>query len=787
MAGEKKIVGLWRGDAAEEQPATAEAAEPAPADSAVPPASDSPARGWLDPLPAQSLESGTSDDALPMAVGRGDGPIGAALVVAGIGWTALVGWVASNGGRTIPALAEVPMLGLTLTGPLAVLLLIWIARLLSGRVRTHQFARAASALRHENAALQSSLAALAAQLETARAAVQDQGQALQRFGVDAAARLDESSGGLTVSMERIAAANNSLSQSSDTAMQRMEGLLAGLPRVDDVAQRLAENFSNAGRTAHQHGANLEAQLALLTDRAVAADSAVQTLMNQLGGSFKGMESQVEKLCNTVSLRSDAAAAVQKRALGLIAQEQEAIEARVAETLASLQSVTAEARARLADGCEESMAGLETRLAAATEASNALAARLAAHGDTAATMVKDLVVAVGDVDAQLGTIDARVQDRTRAIGDALAALTATVDGFGDRSARGQAEVAKLLEGSEAVLTAIDAVTRELDESMPAALGRVEASAGSVRALVDGLGVPLSAGADAAARIEATLVATQAQAAAVHAELSKMQDQHGQSLAAIQDALTGTESRLRSLSAETASYTQSGAADIIASMAQVRGVATSAAEEVRQVIAAAVDEASEAMRARAGEALDQSLRSDINAQLAAIEEASSRAVTAANGAADHLTRQLITIMDASAEVERRIADAESAIASTDRDTLAKQVVVLTDALKSTAIDLTKILSAEVSDAAWDAYLKGDRGVFSRRAVKLIDAGESKEILRRYHEDTAFKRHVNQYIHDFEAILRTLMGTRDGSALSVTLLSSDIGKLYVALAQAIDRLRT
>jgi hypothetical protein len=38
----------------------------------------------------------------------------------------------------------------------------------------------------------------------------------------------------------------------------------------------------------------------------------------------------------------------------------------------------------------------------------------------------------------------------------------------------------------------------------------------------------------------------------------------------------------------------------------------------------------------------------------------------------------------------------------------------------------------------------------------------------------------------MLRLLIGARDGSAISVTLLSSDIGKLYVALAQAIDRLR-
>jgi hypothetical protein len=49
------------------------------------------------------------------------------------------------------------------------------------------------------------------------------------------------------------------------------------------------------------------------------------------------------------------------------------------------------------------------------------------------------------------------------------------------------------------------------------------------------------------------------------------------------------------------------------------------------------------------------------------------------------------------------------------------------------------------------------------------------------------VNRYIHDFESMLRRILADRDSSALGVTMLSSDMGKLYVALAQAIERLRT
>ena len=38
----------------------------------------------------------------------------------------------------------------------------------------------------------------------------------------------------------------------------------------------------------------------------------------------------------------------------------------------------------------------------------------------------------------------------------------------------------------------------------------------------------------------------------------------------------------------------------------------------------------------------------------------------------------------------------------------------------------------------------------------------------------------------MLRSMLSTRDGNALSVTILGSDMGKLYVALAQSIERFR-
>ncbi len=60
-----------------------------------------------------------------------------------------------------------------------------------------------------------------------------------------------------------------------------------------------------------------------------------------------------------------------------------------------------------------------------------------------------------------------------------------------------------------------------------------------------------------------------------------------------------------------------------------------------------------------------------------------------------------------------------------------------MHSASIDVGKILSDEVDDKAWAAYLKGDRGVFTRRAVRLIGGGETRALTNHYEEDVRIPR--------------------------------------------------
>jgi DNA replication initiation complex subunit (GINS family) len=154
---------------------------------------------------------------------------------------------------------------------------------------------------------------------------------------------------------------------------------------------------------------------------------------------------------------------------------------------------------------------------------------------------------------------------------------------------------------------------------------------------------------------------------------------------------------------------------------------------------------------------------------------------------LRDQLAKVNELAGNLESRVAHARQRAEEQVDNDFTRRVALITESLNSNAIDIAKALSTDVSDTAWASYLRGDRGIFTRRAVSLVDNAEAKVIAQIYERDREFHEHVSRYIHDFEAMLRQVLSARDGQALGVTLLSSDMGKLYVALAQAIQRLRS
>jgi hypothetical protein len=785
MTGEKKIVGLWRDSAANPEADSAVPADAVAAESALAPEAEAlPERDWLDM--SSLTDAGESSEAVAEPSAWRDRAAPVLLVLLALGWTGFALAVATRGFTGSPALADWPALVATIAMPLTLLTLLWMVLLRSSRSEQARFARIATALREENLALNQSMHSLGLHLADARKQLGDQAKIVQQLGLDTVVRLGESSDKLASNASVIANAHDQLARSGDVAMQRMDGLLAGLPRIDDVAQRLAVNFREAGLVAHQQGANLEARLAALGEEAAKAAQTGEASTASILEAIVALQEQAKE--TEADLLAASAQVTDAHGLVLAQMTQIAATSRddMKSTVAAMTSLIDASWKQFRDGVDAAASQMDSRLAAARDAGDAMGAQLVAHADASDALAARITAHVAEVGKQLEVLDVSVGASTGVIGRAIDDTKAQLGAFMQEVQSGNVSAHQLITHAESLLLALDAVTRELDETLPHALDRIashgkttQTSLAQLRPLLDASELVAQSTMSHVNAVQATLKSNEEQMAGHATSQQELVDR-------INGSLADAEAALAKLRDGADEFAEQGGARMIATLGEVRATADSAADEARLTLEKLVSGAREAMKSTATDAIDAAFKNEIMTQLSAIEDASARAVAAANGAADRLMRQLITIMDTSASVEQRVSEAEQAIAASDRDSLAKQVGVLTEALKSTAIDVTKILSTEVSDIAWEAYLKGDRGVFARRAVKLIDNSEAKEILRIYQADDDFHVSVNRFIHDFEAMLRLLIGARDGSAISVTLLSSDIGKLYVALAQAIDRLR-
>ena len=416
--------------------------------------------------------------------------------------------------------------------------------------------------------------------------------------------------------------------------------------------------------------------------------------------------------------------------------------------------------------QEQAAGLDLAARTAEDKLNVLLATLPkAHADTDALSAK--IEATGlTASERAAALDAQIVALTER-GKEADALTS---GAAERLA---ANIARMEATSETAGARLESVTATMSETVDGLLDRTASAVDEARKGITTQG-------------DAMLAMLSANQASLDRTATDSATALAERIAAIEAVVNHVAEVLNDGQAQVDALTQSigdshGAAErfageaapqLLESLMRIRDTANAAADHAREAIERIVPDAGSAIEAAGKEALEKSL--------AAIAEAQTTAAASASEASDKLNDQMRAIADASGHIEARLAD------TSDADGFARRVSLLIESLQSAAIDLSAIYSAEVPDKSWAAYLRGDRGAFSRRAVKLVGTGELRAIAQAYENDYAMRENINRYIHDFEAMLRAVLAQRDSAPIGVTLLSSDMGKLYVALAQAIERLR-
>lgn len=185
---------------------------------------------------------------------------------------------------------------------------------------------------------------------------------------------------------------------------------------------------------------------------------------------------------------------------------------------------------------------------------------------------------------------------------------------------------------------------------------------------------------------------------------------------------------------------------------------------------------------------SLREDLQATLDALLKEYHHTVEQAERESAHLAMRLGREADKIASDAQRFVDKteeiERRLAKKNKTDFNKSALMIMESLNSNSIDVYKALASDVSDTLWESYLSGDKSIFARTTVKLADRKTRKAIAERFKTDTEFKEASSRFMADFESLMERAMHGEPGSALSVTLISSDMGKLYVLLGQSLKK---
>lgn len=550
-------------------------------------------------------------------------------------------------------------------------------------------------------------------------------------------------------------------------------------RAAAMAEELAETRALLDQAEEQSLVSLRARLLAVREEGGAIGrslreaeaSALEAWQAATARLSEGLRSAIGQI-NEIDERALESA---RRRLAELASEAEEVDLRLAERDRVFADELERRRADLAARHEEFGERLQDQM---TALDDVLAQRRAQQEERA----QQMLAYTTEIAAQLDGFGETIRRAAEQGGEAQASLAAHLDLLTDR-----------LTASRKTLAGTDRTVVELTES---AVRLLELIQGSVTNASNDLPAAVSAG-------EARLVEVEARTRALR-DVALEAEQHGAGLLGqvsrtdeLMDVITGkTESQAAALTAvqQTLAATR-GESLALAELAQaeltsaITALGTAARDTVGALesdCAAAVRSLADRLAAQSGAAIDAALKSRAADVAEQLEAAAARASGVSREAAIQLRDQLAKVNELAGNLERRVAQARSRAEEQVDNDFARRVALITEALNSNAIDIAGALDAEVTDTAWSAYLKGDRGIFTRRAVRLLEPAESKAVARLFQDEPGFREHVSRYIHDFEAMLRQLLSTRDGHALSVTLLSSDMGKLYVALAQAIERLR-
>jgi hypothetical protein len=699
----------------------------------------------------------------------------ALLATAFVGWTGFFIW-AHHGDFVVGiAPARIAELVVEWAVPTCLIAVGWLLAMRSSSREAKRFGEVARLLREESLSLEERMRRVNGEITLARSFLAENARELESVGRTSAQRLTEAAATLSSALSDTDERAQILQTVSNAAVTNVEQLRNHLPVVTSAAKDATNQIGIAGNTAHNQIRAIVDTLNHVTETSQKTSEDLSALDTKLIKATEELEQRVEQSADKLATMVENSRASAMPLISDLDKHIEDIETRLtgASTTAALQIESNEKR-------------LSAMLADLQSNVDKLQATHDQYDESAQESIVRLGGFIEETRANILTVDAEATDRIAQLAFAVNALLETNGQLAGKLSANRDLTADFVSQSNSLLQLLSQVETNASETLPDAFAGLKAKFEDSHA--------------AFGQVNQEIVCANEKCAALTrqiAEIDRMVNEQSSSIDGLA-ATTGGHLRQQQAEIEALSAALTHAKrqieemveeandSLIASMQRVQETTREATDASREIVEKELAEISGSIAQRNTAALRTAIDEQVNALDIAMRESLNHNLALADQIQTRAAAQLAQLDDMAANLEQRIVQAQSNFAGIDDQGFARRMALLTESLNSAAIDVAKLLSNDVTDTAWAAYLKGDRGVFTRRAVKLLDTSEVKIIASNYDEDNEFRDNVNRYIHDFEAMMRVLLSTRDGNAIGVTLLSSDVGKLYVALAQAIDRLR-
>lgn len=597
----------------------------------------------------------------------------------------------------------------------------------------------------------------------------------------------------------------------ETLVSRLDAVAAPVLRTHDQLTGALQGLEKAAQRFEAITGATDAAAATLAAATPAASAEVERLTGLLAAAEGELQRQLAETGTLLAELNARAAAAETQArtaaaattAGLAAIEAAAARAEtaMAAPLTDLNTRVDAAFVRTASAIDATRDGVHAQTSAMLASVDQARVTLDHIGGEAARQIAARLEAVIGVADRLGPAVAEQATRANALIDEVTRGFAILDTkLANSAATGNGTLetiaAKMVEAREAIHRLGEPIA-----ATQAALGGVETRlagvgdlAGDVLGalgdvgrqvpLLDEMAVRMGDLHERAEALQAPLSVGGNSLASAQGLLDTARDSLDSAAVRLGEQLAAAHAALEEIERKTGDTSLAASTQLIDVFARVRDIAQQTAGTMRETLGQVVEEAEAALGEAGATTAATAFGAPIRAQLAEVEASNERVANAAQAAAERVTQRLVGLMGSVADIEARIGKIETGFDVRARGSLARRSKALVDSLQRGAVDLAGLLSFDIDDGDWDAYLKGDRSVFTRRVLERMDNDASRAIGRHFQHDAEFRTQATQYIDEFETLISHVMSDREGQSLSTALLGSHIGRLYLAIAKGAGR---